>query len=228
MKSNMNFNATKCKVLSVTRSRSPLLANYHIGPDEVLRVSSEVDLGIILTSNLTWNSHIDKIVAKANKMLGLLRRTCPLLTNCDGRRTLYLSLVKSKLSYASAVWSPYHSNNKVKLEKIQRRATRWILNLKKGDTMYKERLLTLNLVPLAYAREIKDLTFFYKLVNGFYDLDILNYVSFVSHGRTRNCGIPSLILNTPSCRTNTFQSSFFNRIVPLRNRVCKGVICVNE
>ena len=95
MKSNMKFNATKFKVLSVTSSRSPLLANYHIGSDEVIRVSSEVDLGIILTSNLTWNSHIDKIVAKANKMLGLLRRTCPLSTNCDGRRTLYLSLVKS-------------------------------------------------------------------------------------------------------------------------------------
>ena len=134
---------------------------------------------------------------------------------------MYLPLVKSQLSYASTVWSPYHSNNKIKLERIQRRATRWILNLKKGDTIYKERLLTLNLVPPAYDREIKDLIFFYKLVNGFYDLDILNYVSFVSHGRTRNCGIPSLVLNTPSCRTNSFQSSFFNRIVPLWNCGCK-------
>jgi len=39
-------------------------------------------------------------------MLGLLKRTCPLITDIKARRTLYLSLVKSQLSYATAVWSP--------------------------------------------------------------------------------------------------------------------------
>ena len=94
--------------------------------------------------------------------------------------------------------------------------------MKKGDAMCKERLLALNPVPQAYDREIKGLTFFYKLVNGFYDLDILSYVSFVSHGRTGNCGIPSLILNTPSCRTSTFQSSFFNCMS------FSGIVCVKS
>ena len=70
----------------------------------------------------------------------------------------------------------------------------------------------------------KGLTYFYKLVNSFPDLDILNYVSFVSYGRTRNCVIPSLIFNTSPCRASSFQSSFFNRIVPLWNRVCKMVL----
>ena len=50
---------------------------------------------------------------------------------------------------------------------------------------------------------------------------IVSYFNGIVHKRTRNCGIPSLILNTPSCRSSTFQSSFFNRNVPLWNRVCK-------
>jgi hypothetical protein len=68
---------------------------------------------------------------------------------------------------------------------------------------------------------IKDLTFFFKLLNGFYDLNISNFVSFVSHNRTRNCENPSLVLKVPSCKTSAFQSSFFNRTVPLWNCVCK-------
>ena len=77
------------------------------------------------------------------------------------------------------------------------------------------------LLPLSYDREMKDLTYFFKLLNGFYDLNISNFVSFVSHKRTRNCKNPSLVLKVPSCKTISFQSSFFNRIVPLWNYVCK-------
>jgi hypothetical protein len=35
------------------------------------------------------------------------------------------------------------------------------------------------------------------------------------------CENPSLVLKVPSCKTSAFQLSFFNRIVPLWNRVCK-------
>ena len=104
---------------------------------------------------------------------------------------------------------------------MQRRATRWILQTKKGGMSYKERLLSLNLLPLAYDREIKDLTFFYKAMHGLCDLDVLKFVSFVTHSRTRNCHNPSHLLKIPSCKTNTFKSSYFNRIVLLWNYVCK-------
>ena len=41
---------------------------------------------------------------------------------------------------------------------------------------YKERLLNLNLFPLVYDRKIKD--------HGFYNLNVLDFVSFVNHTRT--------------------------------------------
>ena len=112
---------------------------------------------------------------------------------------------------------PVHQQNKVR--RVQRRATRWILQTR--DLSYKDRLKMLNLLPLSYDREIKDLIYFFKLLNGFYDLNISNFVSFVSHNHTRNCKNPSLVLKVPSCKTSSFQSSFFNRIVPLWNYVCK-------
>ena len=73
-------------------------------------VLEEKDPRVIISSNLSWNSHVMHIVLKTNRILGLLKRTCPLITDVEVRRTLYLSLVKSQLSYAIEVWSPEVSN----------------------------------------------------------------------------------------------------------------------
>ena len=120
-----------------------------------------------------------------HRIRNLTRRTCPLLTNTKVRRSLYLSLVKCHLDYATQVWSPALTSLKIKIENVQRRATRWILKQRKGEQSYKERLVTLKLLPLCYDREVKDLVFFYKAMRGYINLDVNNFVSFVTHGRTR-------------------------------------------
>ena len=97
-------------MLTVTRKKSPVTHEYHLGNTYLKRVLEEKDLGIIISSNLSSDSHVMHIALKANRMLGLLKRTCPLITDVKVRRTLYLSLVKSQLSYATDVWSPEVSN----------------------------------------------------------------------------------------------------------------------
>ena len=136
-----------------------------------------------------------------------------------------LYLVRCQMCYATEVWSPSQSTFKINLERIQRRATRWILQVKIGEVSYKDRLLALDLLPLCYDREIRDLIYFFKAMYGYYDLNVFHYVSVVNQNRTRNCVNPSLMLKVPSCKTSTFQSSFFNRIVHLWNIVCR-TLCV--
>ena len=65
---------------------------------------------------------IHNIVTKTNKLLGLLKRTCPLITDVNVRQTLYLSLAKFQLSYATQEWSPNQYSLKAKNEHVQRRA----------------------------------------------------------------------------------------------------------
>ena len=127
-RNNLKFNESKCKVLTITRKKHPICFNYKLGSTELLKVNEEKDLGVTVTDTLSWNPHIQNIVSKANKLLGHLKRTCPLLPDVNVRRTLYLSIVKSQLSYATVVWSPHHIYLKLKTERVQRRATRWILN----------------------------------------------------------------------------------------------------
>ncbi|CAB4036292.1 RNA-directed DNA polymerase from mobile element jockey, partial [Paramuricea clavata] len=154
---NLDFNQSKCKVLTITRKKTPLVHVYHMNSKELLRVDKEKDLGVCVSANFNWDVHIHTITSKANKMLGLLKRTCPLLRDKTVRRTLYLSLVRSQLCYASEVWSPHTVKLKSRVESVQRRATAWILQSKHGEMTYQQRLMNLNLLPLCYEREISDL-----------------------------------------------------------------------
>ena len=71
--------------------------------------------------------------------------------------------------------------------------------------MYKERLIHLDLLPLTYDREIKDLVFLYKVLYGYIDIDI-TFIKSVSHGHswamTLPCGIYKGFL------PNSFQTCF--------------------
>ena len=104
---------------------------------------------------------------------------------------------------------------------IARRATSWIMQAKRGEILYKQRLITLNLLPLCYDREIKDLVFFFNALHGHIDFDVHRFVSFTNNGRTRLSRNPCLTLKVPLCKSKTFESSYFNRLVKLWNHVCK-------
>ena len=78
------------------------------------------DLGVITDHHLTWNSHVNCVLAKANRMLGLIKRKCKGLNDLKTLRTLDCSLVRSNLEYCSVVWSVYSRNNIVKLHGVQR------------------------------------------------------------------------------------------------------------
>ena len=136
--STIKFNASRCKVLTVARKKSPVTHEHHLGNTYLKRVLEEKDLGIIISNNLSWDSHVMHIALKAYRMLGLLKKTCPLITDVKVRRTLYLSLVKSQLSYATDVWSPGSVKLRTIVERVQRCATRRILRTKIGEVSYKQ------------------------------------------------------------------------------------------
>ena len=72
----MAFNVKKCKVMRLSRKRQPLVSSYFLDDSLLEEVKEFKDLGVTTTDNFNWNSHIDIIVSKANRMLGLIKRTC--------------------------------------------------------------------------------------------------------------------------------------------------------
>ena len=138
------------------------------------RSQSEIkDLGVTVSSDLTWTIHIHEKITKANRMLGMLKRSTVHVRDASTRRSLYLALVRSHLAYASQVWSPQTVSMCGELENVQRRATKFILSLPfETDTCYKSRLLALNLLPLSYWHEYMDVLLLFKLTRGFISSDL--------------------------------------------------------
>ena len=62
-------------------------------------------LGVTLDSKLRWNQHTHIITSKAMQILGLIKRNF-WFCNEEVKCTLYKSLVRPKLEYASAIWTP--------------------------------------------------------------------------------------------------------------------------
>ena len=71
----MQFNVSKCKVLRVARTKSIFERDYFLGGIRLERVDVENDLGVLVAYNLNWNSHVDHITSRAQKMLNLLHRS---------------------------------------------------------------------------------------------------------------------------------------------------------
>ena len=127
--SGLVFNQLKCKCLRVTRKTQPVTYLYHIKDKELTTTSFEKDLGIWIASDLTWTRHVLERCAKANKLLGFVRRSGGEITNVKTRRMLYLSVVRPILGYASQVWSPQTIGLIKRTERVQRRASKFMLNL---------------------------------------------------------------------------------------------------
>ena len=76
------------------------------------------------------------------------------------------------LEYSCETWNPHTKRNIDKLEAVQRRATRWIT---RSDDDYDTRLSKLKLLSLSNRRFTRDVTFFFNVINGHYDIGDFKY-----------------------------------------------------
>lgn len=87
-----------------------------------MAVNRVKDLGILLSSDLTFSEHISYICNKASRALGFLKRNCNEFQNIECLKIVYISLVRSILEYGSIIiWSPYTACDIKKIETIQHR-----------------------------------------------------------------------------------------------------------
>ena len=123
------------------------------------------------------------------------------------------------LIYATQAWAPQAIEPISKLESIQRRATKLILCLLfLTNISYKERPMSVNLLPVCYWHALLHLVYFYKATNNMIHLDP-SVVPFVREcaRRTRISLMSSQSFLPKKCRTSTFQKSFFIRATRIWN-----------
>ena len=131
------------------------------------------------------------------------------------KKNLYISFVRSQLTYCSVVWRPHLIKDITTLEKIQRRASKYILSDVSSD--YKSRLSSLNMLPLMMQLELYDILLFIKsLKYPSESFNILVFASFCS-GSSRSATHLKLQLSPANRSTNRIRHFYFSRLPRLWN-----------
>ena len=115
----MRFQPVKCNMMQLTNKRSSKIqANYTLEGTVLENFESIKYLGVTITNDLKWNTHISNVCTKANRTLGFLRRN---LYSCppDVKEAAYKGLVRPVLEYGSSVWDPHTHGLQEELEKVQ-------------------------------------------------------------------------------------------------------------
>ena len=132
-------------------------------------VSEGKDLGVIVSDDLKWEQQCSQTVAKANKVLGLIKRNF-IDRSKEAIIPLFKSLVRPHLEYCCQIWNPHYIKDIKLVEGVQRRATKIVWGMENLD--YEERLNRLGLMRLDRSRVRSDLLETFKIINEYYDLTV--------------------------------------------------------
>ena len=100
----MTFNLSKTNFIAFGKSSPGLSLNIE---NTAIPASNTVkDLGLTISSNLCWSSHIELKVKSAYSIFYNLKRSMPLNTHWHTKITLFKSYILSTVLYASEIWCP--------------------------------------------------------------------------------------------------------------------------
>ena len=206
----LRVNPTKCFVMHISRKCTPLITDYFLYNTHLAVTKIHPYLGIELSDDLRWNSHGTRITNKANSTLGFVRRN---LYHCRRlvKETAYMSLVRSSLKYCSSVWDPHTLTNINKLEMVQRRAARFVVNDYNKDSSVSDILRKLERTSLQIRRKNNRLAQMFKIVNNLSAISPNDYLTPSKSVTRRNHNFKFIQY---SLVTDCFKYSFFPRTVP--------------
>ncbi|KAK7101850.1 hypothetical protein V1264_020171 [Littorina saxatilis] len=213
----MAFHPAKCNTVHMTRRRTTLPYEYQLHGQKLQEETQAKYLGVTLTKDLKWNTHIANITTKANRALGFARRNIK-LSNKKVKAAAYKALVRPILEYASPVWDPHTAEDSASLEKVQRRAARWVSHRFRQTSSVNNMLEDLEWPTLESRRRRARLTTFYKV---HHDLVAVksNHAPKPSPPKCTTRQTHALSYEIPHSRTAYRQKTFFPRTIPEWNRL---------
>lgn len=171
----LKINRSKTNSVTFTNKTLPLHFTYFIGNAAITRADRVKYLGVTLTSNLSWETHVENVCSGALKKLSFLKRK---LRNTPPTLKLkaYKALVRPKLEYADIIWSPWQQYLIKKIERVQNLALRFIYSAYSRQHSVTNLRNRASLQILEQRRIISRLKFVYQLDHGDFKLSRERYL----------------------------------------------------
>ena len=216
----MLFNFGKCKCLH-TGHRN-LNVNYKMGDTVLGTTVKEKDLGVTISADMNVSEQCGIAASKGNQIIGLIRRNI----TYKGKKLiipLYKAIVRPHLEYCIQAWRPYRKKDIDTLERIQRRATKMIPELR--DLSYEERLKECGLTTLETRRLRGDQIEVFKILNGCENIDRNMFFSLKKDSRTRGHEVK---LVKDQCRLDIRKNSFSQRTINEWNKLSTDCVTASS
>ena len=206
----MKFNASKCNIMTISRSRSPFIHFYSLCGHILVSVSEAKYLGISLSNELSWSPHVQSLYNKSSSILGFLRRN---LRRCPSKlkESAYIALVRSRLEYGAPVWDPHLVKDSKLLEDLQRRAARFVKGDFRSRSSVTSMLWDLGWQDLKHRRRDLRLALLYKIVTGHVEITPQDIGRIKADGRTR--AKHRFKFRAMGAKTNAYRHSFAVRTI---------------
>ena len=198
------LNISKCKVIHYGKDNPQ--HKYTMDGSDLFTDTEEKDVGVLFDSSLTFRKHIRNMVAKANSRIGMIKRSFSMLS-IQNFKLLYKSLVRPILEYCSSIWFPLYKGDVQEIEKVQRRATKLVKQIRNMD--YPDRLKALKLTTLTYRRKRTDVLQVYRIIN---KIDNLNFEDFFKRNEMNTRGHDWKLVK-PWAGSKLRQNTFSYRVI---------------
>ena len=204
-KTNFMILGTKQRVIAHDKGDNPI--SFKFNGNTLSRVRSTKCLGVIIDESLSWHEHVDHVCKKVISSLSMLRRIRPFLGVKD-LSLLYNCLIQSQLDYCCEVWGSRYDVHINRLEILQKRAARMILNAN-FYTPSVDLFKRLNWLPchkrVIYFRCVFIHKCIHNISSDYFKGTFLD-VSLIHSFNTRHSISGNLVL--PKCNTEYFKKSF--------------------
>lgn len=220
----MDFNPSKCQVLHISRSKHPVKCPYTLHGQTLEVVDHAKYLGVDISSNLSWNHHINRTTTSAGKTLGFLRRNIKTRRE-DIKQCAYKTLVRPQVEYASTVWSPHTQQSIHKVEMIQRRAIRWVKHNYSTYDSVTQMQESLGWRSLEQRRADAQVTMFYKIIHG---LVAVPLPAYIEHPKVITRHMHPFSYRQIHAYANYYKYSFFPRAIVLWNRLPLDIVVLSD
>ena len=220
----LRFNVAKCKImhcgLSNQHNRYYMTEN---GLNRELKATTmERDLGVVTTSSFKATEHCYQAANKASSALRLLRIAFASL-NMNNFKPLYTSYVRPHLDYCLSAVGPHLIQDLKALEKVQRRASKLVREIK--HLPYHQRLERLELPTIEERLSRGDLIETYKILTGKLAVDPNQFFERNFDDRTRG---HHLKLAKRRCSSQARAKFFTNRVVTAWNSLPEKVVAATS